>query len=348
MVTLLEHKILIMAARRKQSDSILEIMNTREIEQMLAERERRLNNSSNSSSNNNNDNNNGGGSRDDGNQLIIQNDLDEDFTELLPRTDRYHNHQHQHQHRRQQHERQQHHHQHQHQHQQSNSKEIGIDFEYPGINNDNDNNNNRKRNRENQQEFSDSVLMPYNDSQFSSENGNSRVSSSSSSHTSELSPLVTESSSFVGTSGTAGIDLQDLKGDKILKSSKNALYITRKEYLKKDWCKTEPLIQRIREPGCLTRTFINRFCYGQCNSFYIPKSPKRKRNNSQTISRYIEQDHFEDEDLTPAAFRSCGFCKPKKFTWITVTLRCPSLVPQLRKKRVQRIKQCRCMAEPLD
>jgi gremlin len=140
-------------------------------------------------------------------------------------------------------------------------------------------------------------------------------------------------------------DLQAYRGDKLLKSSKNALIVTRKEYLKKDWCKTEPLVQRIREEGCLSRTIINRFCYGQCNSFYIPKSPKRRRAQN---NRPRDSGDFEDEDLTGAAFRSCAFCKPKKFTWITVTLRCPSMVPQLRRKRIQRIKQCKCIAEPLN
>lgn len=115
---------------------------------------------------------------------------------------------------------------------------------------------------------------------------------------------------------------------KILKSSKNALLITKKEYLKKDWCKTETLIQQIREEGCQTRTIVNRFCYGQCNSFYIPKNSRRK--------------------LETSAFKSCAFCKPKKVSWITVTLICPGVQPEVRKKRVQRIKQCKCITEILN
>ncbi|XP_052897988.1 gremlin-1-like [Anopheles moucheti] len=157
-----------------------------------------------------------------------------------------------------------------------------------------------------------------------------------------------------GGSGDLLADLHAYRGDKLLKSSKNALLVTRKEYLKKDWCKTEPLVQRIREEGCLSRTIVNRFCYGQCNSFYIPKSPKRRRHGGKpTVASYSASSRrdldgdFEDEDLTGPAFRSCAFCKPKKFTWVTVTLRCPSLVPQLRRKRIQRIKQCKCIAEPL-
>lgn len=115
---------------------------------------------------------------------------------------------------------------------------------------------------------------------------------------------------------------------KILKSSKNALLVTKKEYLKEDWCKTEPLVQKIREPGCLPTTVINKFCYGQCNSFYIPKGPRRRDNN----------------DRPQPAFKSCSFCRPKNFTWVSVTLRCPGQNPPFRRKRLQKIKQCKCMS----
>lgn len=137
-------------------------------------------------------------------------------------------------------------------------------------------------------------------------------------------------------------DLRGFAGRKVLKSSKNALYVTRKEYLRKDWCKSEPLVQKIKEEGCLTRTIINRFCYGQCNSFYIPKNPKRK------YRRKVQLEENEDEDQNGPAFKSCGFCSPMKFTWITVVLHCPSMTPQYKKKRVQRIKQCKCVAANLN
>lgn len=113
---------------------------------------------------------------------------------------------------------------------------------------------------------------------------------------------------------------------KVLRSSKNALLVTQKEYLKEDWCKTETLVQKIREPGCLPATVINKFCYGQCNSFYIPKGPRRRDDRPQN------------------AFKSCSFCRPKNFTWVTVTLRCPGQTPHFRRKRVQKIKQCRCLS----
>jgi hypothetical protein len=135
-------------------------------------------------------------------------------------------------------------------------------------------------------------------------------------------------------------ELGGYTGEKLLKSSKNALLITKKDYLKRDWCKTEPLVQKIREDGCTTRTVVNRFCYGQCNSFYIPKNPRRRK------TRHRESEEEEDEDLSNApAFKSCAFCKPRKAAWITVALNCPSQVPQVRKKRILRIKQCKCITE---
>lgn len=133
-------------------------------------------------------------------------------------------------------------------------------------------------------------------------------------------------------------DLTGGKVEKMFKSDKNSIMVTRKEYLKKDWCKTEPIVQKIREEGCIGRTILNRFCYGQCNSFYIPKNPPRRRRNRKRVV-------YEDEWDENQSFKSCGFCKPKRASWIIVTLRCPSMTPQFRKKKVQRIKQCKCIAE---
>ncbi|XP_061668296.1 gremlin-1a [Syngnathoides biaculeatus] len=108
--------------------------------------------------------------------------------------------------------------------------------------------------------------------------------------------------------------------EEVLESSQEALHVTERRYLRLDWCKTQPLKQTIHEEGCLSRTIINRFCYGQCNSFYIP--------------RHIYQDGN--------AFESCSACKPKTFSTVTYTLVCPGQTPGTRKKRVQRVKQCRC------
>lgn len=108
----------------------------------------------------------------------------------------------------------------------------------------------------------------------------------------------------------------------VLASSQEALVVTERKYLKSDWCKTQPLRQTVSEEGCLSRTIINRFCYGQCNSFYIPRHVKR------------------DEE----SFQSCAFCKPQKLTSLTVELECPGLEPPFRLKKIQKVKQCRCMS----
>ncbi|XP_074472097.1 gremlin-1a [Sebastes fasciatus] len=114
--------------------------------------------------------------------------------------------------------------------------------------------------------------------------------------------------------------------DEVLESSQEALHVTEGRYLRLDWCKTQPLKQTIQEEGCITRTIINRFCYGQCNSFYIPRH------------------NYQDGD----AFQSCSACKPKTFSTVTYTLFCPGQIPNTRRKRIQRVKQCRCTTIDMD
>uniref|UniRef100_A0AAY4B006 CTCK domain-containing protein n=1 Tax=Denticeps clupeoides TaxID=299321 RepID=A0AAY4B006_9TELE len=112
--------------------------------------------------------------------------------------------------------------------------------------------------------------------------------------------------------------------EEVLDSSQEALHVTERRYLRTDWCKTQPLRQTLSEEGCVRRTVVNSFCYGQCNSFYIPR-------------------HQED-----GAFQSCSICKPRSFTTVIYTLFCPGKTPNTRKKRVQRVKQCRCTSIDLD
>ncbi|XP_035688715.1 uncharacterized protein LOC118424275 [Branchiostoma floridae] len=119
---------------------------------------------------------------------------------------------------------------------------------------------------------------------------------------------------------------QQIDEREILKSSRRALVVTERKYLKQDWCKTQPLRQTVRAKGCLSRTVINRFCYGQCNSFYIPK--------------HVRKD--------AESFQSCAFCKPHRYSMITVTLRCPNLTPNFKRKRIQRVKKCKCMSVILE
>jgi gremlin len=142
-------------------------------------------------------------------------------------------------------------------------------------------------------------------------------------------------------------DMQAYKGDKILKSSKNALFIARKELLKQDWCKTEPFEMKIREDGCYSKRITNNFCYGQCNSFYIPKMPKRRRKNHRNMKQMQHRgDHHQrSQQNNVDSFRSCSYCKPKEFSFVTIVLKCPSLTPNYRRKRIQIVKECRCISQ---
>ena len=120
------------------------------------------------------------------------------------------------------------------------------------------------------------------------------------------------------------------KEDKI-RSSEPPLVGGRDTYLtlsllgkfRKTWCKTEPYMQLIKEPGCLSRKVLNRFCYGQCNSFYIPRTLRKGKGQR--------------------VFKSCGVCKPRRTQKIRVTLTCPGRRKGYKHKHVKQIKQCRCM-----
>ncbi|XP_049834156.1 gremlin-1-like [Schistocerca gregaria] len=134
-------------------------------------------------------------------------------------------------------------------------------------------------------------------------------------------------------------------GDAFLKTDDRAMPITNKERLKKDWCRTEPLVQKVRDEGCVSKSVVTSFCYGQCNSFYVPKVHAWRAGRRP-------HDYPPDE----AAFASCAQCRPKRAAWLSVTLHCPSYTTptpgeggapaRISRRRVQRVKQCRCMASP--
>lgn len=117
---------------------------------------------------------------------------------------------------------------------------------------------------------------------------------------------------------------------KNLKTSEKIKVVTEEKYLKRDWCKTKPLKQYVRLSNGCKGVFINKFCYGQCNSFFIPRD-------------YI------DDPKEPSYFRSCSFCKPAKTDEVVVTLRCPmnSRTKGRRiRRKVTRILNCSCIAVP--
>ena len=83
--------------------------------------------------------------------------------------------------------------------------------------------------------------------------------------------------------------------------------------------KRAPFKQTIEVSGCLPMEVMNNFCYGQCNSLYIP-------------------DHESAKPL----FESCTSCLPQRTYTKTVTLRCPSLPVKFRKHKYTYSKKCRC------
>lgn len=110
-----------------------------------------------------------------------------------------------------------------------------------------------------------------------------------------------------------------------LRGTKSAVIFTKKGYLRKEMCKAQIIKQVVKVKGCSRQTVINRFCYGQCNSFYIPRTDK--------------------QNMMEPAFKSCSFCSPSRYTWLRVTVRCHNLANRRFKRvKVKVIKRCRCMA----
>lgn len=129
----------------------------------------------------------------------------------------------------------------------------------------------------------------------------------------------------------------------VLSSSREALVVTERRYLRRDWCKTQPLRQTISEEGCRSRTVVNRFCYGQCNSFYIPRHMGPSSGQGQSRGQASGSGR-KSHNKAQEPFQSCSFCRPHRITQLTVQLDCPDLQPPFRHRKVQRVKQCRCMS----
>lgn len=83
--------------------------------------------------------------------------------------------------------------------------------------------------------------------------------------------------------------------------------------LKTDWCNVHPFNESVRHHGCTTVKVNNNMCYGQCNSFYIPKK-----------------------------FFSCSYCAPSKTESKNVRLECPGQNPAFVIKKVQIVLECAC------
>eukprot|EP00795_Rhopilema_esculentum_P013338 gene13338-4186_t len=105
--------------------------------------------------------------------------------------------------------------------------------------------------------------------------------------------------------------------DYVIESSKagKGTLIMRADEWKREWCKAKAFNQTIRQQGCFSRQIQNRYCYGQCNSIYIPGQ------------QFLE---------------GCSSCRPKSYQWMTVTLLCPFSSKKRQHKQVQKIYSCYC------
>lgn len=121
---------------------------------------------------------------------------------------------------------------------------------------------------------------------------------------------------FIGTTLSRPSKVQE---DGLTSSDDDDVFLMKKAELRNDWCKTRSFRQTIRISGCLPVQVMNNFCYGQCNSLYIP-------------------NHASQQPL----FESCTSCMPQRSFMKTVTLRCPSLSVKFRKHKYLHSKKCRC------
>lgn len=83
--------------------------------------------------------------------------------------------------------------------------------------------------------------------------------------------------------------------------------------LKPDVCKPYHFKETVRHHGCNSVVLDNNMCYGQCNSFYIPKR-----------------------------FFSCSCCAPSQEETVNVRLECPGQNPAFVVKKVLIVKECGC------
>lgn len=97
-----------------------------------------------------------------------------------------------------------------------------------------------------------------------------------------------------------------------LRHGKNVINFGRIE-LKTDWCTPIHFKETIKHHGCKSVSVDNNMCYGQCNSFYIPK-------------------HLV----------SCSYCTASKVETMNVRLECPGQNPDFIVKKVAIVKECSC------
>ncbi|KAM4749185.1 DAN domain family member 5-like [Rhinophrynus dorsalis] len=85
--------------------------------------------------------------------------------------------------------------------------------------------------------------------------------------------------------------------------------------LKRSRCHALPFIQNVFRKNCFPLRIPNKFCFGQCNSFYVPGWPS-------------------------GLSQPCTSCAPSRFRRISVPLRCRS--GRLSWEEVELVEECEC------
>ncbi len=93
--------------------------------------------------------------------------------------------------------------------------------------------------------------------------------------------------------------------------------------IEQEKCRAKLFNQTVSWPGCESRVVRNRFCYGRCNSFYIPLNPTEATTHH-------------------SQFKTCSACRPVERRLLSLHLKCASEPNGKRKVSVEKVLSCRC------
>ncbi|KAL3083125.1 hypothetical protein niasHS_010927 [Heterodera schachtii] len=108
-------------------------------------------------------------------------------------------------------------------------------------------------------------------------------------------------------------------GDTLLAFTSDDALIERTAQLNN--CRGDLFKHKVRLPGCRPKTIVNRFCHGNCASFYIPRMRSKKLK---------------------ATFQSCAACVPTETDLVQIQLDCPSRGEGQLNRTIVRVKKCAC------
>lgn len=97
-----------------------------------------------------------------------------------------------------------------------------------------------------------------------------------------------------------------------------------RDRIRQNFCLTKTFTQTIQVRGCHPKRILNSFCYGQCNSFFIP-----------TLS-----------GSTNSPVQTCEGCKPQKTHTLKINLICPGRVEGIHTVHVEKVLTCSCNNQP--